>query len=94
MPIAASVVLVVTGCIVAGFGDLTFDLGGYIYCLLSTGCQAAYMLLVEIKGSDGATSSQLLYFNSITALPLLLLIVASTGEAAALPGAVAVVGGA
>ena len=41
--------LVVAGCIVAGIGDLTFDLYGYAYALLSCLCQAAYLLVVEFQ---------------------------------------------
>jgi len=88
--IIASVVMVVVGCIVAGVGDLMFDLSGYVFCLLSCACQAAYLLLVEFKGHDEATSSELLYYNSITALPLLLGIAVAAGEVHALPLAYAV----
>ena len=33
----------------AGIGDLTFDLYGYAYALLSCLCQAAYLLVVEFQ---------------------------------------------
>ncbi len=39
--------LVVLGCIVAGYGDLSFNLLGYIFALCSCLAQSAYLLLVE-----------------------------------------------
>ena len=47
--ITASVILIVAGCIVAGIGDLTFDVVGYAYAMLSCLCQAAYLLCVEFQ---------------------------------------------
>lgn len=52
--VSASVLLVVAGCVVAGIGDLTFDLGGYVFALLSCTSQAAYLLLVEFQVTDVA----------------------------------------
>ena len=43
-------VLVVVGCVVAGLGDLTFDLRSYAYALISCLSQACYLLLVELQG--------------------------------------------
>ncbi|KAF5826065.1 hypothetical protein DUNSADRAFT_4992 [Dunaliella salina] len=93
--IIASVVMVVVGCIVAGVGDLMFDLSGYVFCLLSCACQAAYLLLVEFKGNQAhapVSSQEMLYYNCLTSLPLLMLLVWADGEAASLPGAYATVG--
>ncbi|KAF5826064.1 hypothetical protein DUNSADRAFT_4992 [Dunaliella salina] len=90
--IIASVVMVVVGCIVAGVGDLMFDLSGYVFCLLSCACQAAYLLLVEFKGNQAhapVSSQEMLYYNCLTSLPLLMLLVWADGEAASLPGAYA-----
>ncbi|GAX78815.1 hypothetical protein CEUSTIGMA_g6252.t1 [Chlamydomonas eustigma] len=78
--ITLSVLLVVLGCIVAGVGDLTFDIYGYIYALLSCLCQATYLLLVEFQGAGGITTSEMLYYNAVTSLPLLMVIVGITGE--------------
>lgn len=47
--VCGSVLLVVSGCIVAGFGDLGFDAPGYMYALLSCITQAAYLLVVEFQ---------------------------------------------
>ncbi len=48
---AAAVALVVLGCVVAGLGDLEFDVWGYVYALLSCSFQAAYLLIVEFQAS-------------------------------------------
>ena len=45
--LAASVMCVVLGCIIAGAGDLTFDAEGYFYALSSSCLQAWYLLLVS-----------------------------------------------
>mmetsp|Transcript_12864 Transcript_12864/g.27782 ORF Transcript_12864/g.27782 Transcript_12864/m.27782 type:complete len:379 (+) Transcript_12864:240-1376(+) len=79
--ITASVLLVVLGCIVAGVGDLTFELYGYVFAFLSCLAQAAYLLLVEFQGAGGIPTSEMLYYNSITSLPLLGVIVLITDEA-------------
>ena len=41
--------LVVAGCVVAGVGDLSFDLLGYLFAFASCMTQAAYLLLVEFQ---------------------------------------------
>lgn len=45
--LAASVACVVAGCIVAGIGDLTFDVSGYMCALTSCLLQALYLLMVR-----------------------------------------------
>ncbi|PNW70042.1 hypothetical protein CHLRE_17g703250v5 [Chlamydomonas reinhardtii] len=87
LEISLSVLLVVAGCVVAGIGDLSFDMLGYLFALLSCTMQAAYLLLVEFQGEEGVSTSEMLYYNAITSLPFLLLVCAATGEAAALPAA-------
>ncbi|KAG2450812.1 hypothetical protein HYH02_004647 [Chlamydomonas schloesseri] len=89
LEISLSVLLVVAGCVVAGIGDLSFDLLGYLFALMSCTMQAAYLLLVEFQGEEGVSTSEMLYYNAITSLPFLLLVTAATGEAAALPAAYA-----
>ncbi|KAG2438204.1 hypothetical protein HXX76_005808 [Chlamydomonas incerta] len=89
LEISLSVLLVVAGCVVAGIGDLSFDLLGYLFALMSCTMQAAYLLLVEFQGEEGVSTSEMLYYNAITSLPFLLLVCAATGEAAALPAAYA-----
>jgi hypothetical protein len=41
-----------TGCIMAGFGDLSFDLSGYSAALISCALQTTYLLLVERSGTE------------------------------------------
>ncbi|GLC45305.1 hypothetical protein PLESTB_000307600 [Pleodorina starrii] len=48
----SSVLLIVSGCMVAGAGDLSFDGQGYALALLCAFMQAAYILLAE-KASGG-----------------------------------------
>ncbi|GLC45304.1 hypothetical protein PLESTB_000307500 [Pleodorina starrii] len=50
-----SVLLVVSGCFVAGAGDLSFDLQGYVLALMATVAQAAYILSAEreVQGKGG-----------------------------------------
>lgn len=84
--IILSVVVIVGGCIIAGMGDLSFDPMGYMFALLSCLVQAGYLLLVEFQAVDGISSSEMLYYNAVTSLPMLFVIVFVTGEASHLPG--------
>lgn len=47
--ITSSVIVIVGGCIIASAGDLSFNLSGYTYALLSCSVQAAYLVLVELQ---------------------------------------------
>ncbi|GLI68594.1 hypothetical protein VaNZ11_013064 [Volvox africanus] len=87
LEISLAVFLVVAGCVVAGIGDLSFDLMGYVFALMSCTMQAAYLLLVEFQGDEGIGTSEMLYYNAITSVPFLLVVVWGTGEVAALPAA-------
>ncbi|KAG2483882.1 hypothetical protein HYH03_017276 [Edaphochlamys debaryana] len=89
LQISLSVLLVVAGCVVAGIGDLSFDLWGYLFALMSCLVQAGYLLLVEFQGDEGVGTTELLYYNALTSLPFLLAVVGATGEAGALRGAYA-----
>ena len=73
--ILTAVVLVVVGCVVAGAGDLSFDLAGYAFAFMSCSFQATYLLIVEQTGSEkGVGSAELLLYNSLLSLPFLLLV--------------------
>lgn len=50
--VSASVLVVVTGCVIAGIGDLTFEPWGYVMALASCFAQAGYLLLVEFQVRD------------------------------------------
>lgn len=79
--VTLSVVTVVSGCIMAGFGDLSFDLRGYSAALISCALQTSYLLLVERTGTEkGFNSMELLLYNGILSLPVLLIIILVTGE--------------
>lgn len=79
--LTCSVMLVVVGCIIAGIGDLAFDARAYAFAFSSVITQALYLLLVEFQGDSGTSStSELLWYNALTALPLLSLITAANGD--------------
>lgn len=79
--ITLSVVTVVSGCIMAGFGDLSFVWSGYSAALISCALQTTYLLLVERTGTEkGFNSMELLLYNGILSLPVLLVIISVTGE--------------
>lgn len=50
--ITISVMMVVAGCLIAGMGDLSFDMVGYACAFASCAMQAAYLLLVEFQVGD------------------------------------------
>ncbi|ESN92315.1 hypothetical protein HELRODRAFT_122800, partial [Helobdella robusta] len=71
--VCLSVGMITGGCIVAGYGDLTFEPWSYLCGFSSVLSQAIYLLLVQKHASDfGAAES--LHLNSFNTLPLLLII--------------------
>ncbi|KAK9797084.1 hypothetical protein WJX73_006121 [Symbiochloris irregularis] len=79
--IASSVLLIVGGCLVAGLGDFSFDLKGYICALASVTLQASYLLLVERSGAEkGVGVAELLVYNAVLSMPFLLVAVVGMGE--------------
>ncbi|KAG1676390.1 hypothetical protein FOA52_001185 [Chlamydomonas sp. UWO 241] len=88
--VTGSVIVIVFGCVIAGLGDLTFEPWGYAMALASCLCQASYLLLVEFQGVAGISTSELLYYNAWSSLPLLAVLVVLTGDwSAAVPAATA-----
>lgn len=75
-----SVFLVVLGCVVAGYGDLSFNAMGYTFAIMSCVLQASYLVSVEAQGAKGMETSVLLYYTAITSLPFLLVVSYSLGE--------------
>mmetsp|Transcript_38555 Transcript_38555/g.53538 ORF Transcript_38555/g.53538 Transcript_38555/m.53538 type:complete len:376 (+) Transcript_38555:332-1459(+) len=70
------------GGFVAGLGDLTFDLSGYILALSSAMSTAAYVVLVGKLAEDLKMDSwMLLFYNCCWSLPMSLIIIIPTGEA-------------
>jgi solute carrier family 35 protein len=81
---ALSVAVIVLGCVVAGAGDLEFDLGGYVSGFASCLLQAAYLIAVDRTGAErGVGSAELMTYNALLSAPLLLLATFATGELSA-----------
>jgi len=77
--VTASTLLTVGGCILAGAGDLAFDTRAYSFALTSCVLQTCYLLAVE-RAKGGLSSHELLLYNSLLSVPLLLLICVLDGE--------------
>ncbi|CAB3977499.1 UDP-galactose UDP-glucose transporter 7 isoform X5 [Paramuricea clavata] len=70
--LTCSIILVVLGCIIAGLGDLSFHLGGYISAILSVFSQSIYLLYVQKTGVEsGLSTLDVLHLNSVNCIPLL-----------------------
>lgn len=79
-----SVSTIVVGCIIAGLGDLSFDLLGYLMALTSCGLQSTYLILVEKSGKEhGYNSHELLLYNAVLSLPVLFVLILCSGEGSA-----------
>mmetsp|Transcript_25357 Transcript_25357/g.74911 ORF Transcript_25357/g.74911 Transcript_25357/m.74911 type:complete len:424 (-) Transcript_25357:105-1376(-) len=81
LQVSASVLVVVAGCLIAGMGDLTFEVWGYVMALASCVAQAGYLLLVEFQGAGGIPTSELLYYTAWSSLPMLASLAIISGEA-------------
>jgi len=70
-----SVVVIVAGAIIAGAGDITFDLLAYVMACGSCFAQAAYLIYVAKTGAEKDLNSfGLLFYNSLLAIPFVALI--------------------
>ena len=79
--VVACIVIVVLGCLIAGYGDLEFDPRGYVMGLTSCALQASYLLVVERTGAErGMSSIEIMVYNAMLSLPPLFLVVLATGE--------------
>eukprot|EP00241_Pyramimonas_parkeae_P006921 CAMPEP_0114230482 /NCGR_PEP_ID=MMETSP0058-20121206/3497_1 /TAXON_ID=36894 /ORGANISM="Pyramimonas parkeae, CCMP726" /LENGTH=339 /DNA_ID=CAMNT_0001341693 /DNA_START=131 /DNA_END=1151 /DNA_ORIENTATION=+ len=79
--VVQSVMLTVSGCLVAGYGDLAFDPFGYAMAATSCILQASYLVTVQKTGAEkGISSNDLLLYNAILSIPVLLLVVLLDGE--------------
>lgn len=77
----ASVAVIVLGCLVAGAGDLEFDLGGYLCGCVSCLLQASYLIAVGVTGAErGVGSAELITYNALLSAPVLALVTVATGE--------------
>eukprot|EP01118_Nematostelium_gracile_P000866 TRINITY_DN10865_c0_g1_i1.p1 TRINITY_DN10865_c0_g1~~TRINITY_DN10865_c0_g1_i1.p1 ORF type:complete len:312 (-),score=65.33 TRINITY_DN10865_c0_g1_i1:4-939(-) len=76
-----SVFVIVAGAIIAGAGDLSFDLYAYFMACVSCVAQAAYLIYVAKTGAEKDLNSfGLLFYNSLLAVPFVLLVAIATGE--------------
>ena len=79
--VVLTIIIVVFGCLVAGYGDLEFDPLGYVMGLTSCVLQASYMICVEKTGAErGVSSVELMVYNALLSAPPLAGIVFFTGE--------------
>lgn len=77
--VVACILVVVLGCLIAGYGDLEFDPRGYVMGLTSCALQASYLLVVERTGAERGLGSIMVY-NALISTPPLFLVVSATGE--------------
>ena len=86
--VSGAVAVMILSTLVAGAGDLAFDLNGYLLGLTSCVLQAAYLLLVERTGTEKElNSTELMLYNGVLSAPFLLVVTLLNGEFAATPGA-------
>jgi len=79
--VVIAVAVTVSGCVVAGAGDLSFDLGGYIFAIMSCLLQAGYLFCVQKTQADkGLDSATILLYNSLLTLPPLVLYIFLDGS--------------
>ncbi|KAL6062028.1 GDP-mannose transporter into the lumen of the Golgi [Balamuthia mandrillaris] len=79
--VAASLVVMFLGSVVAGFNDLEFNAVGYFYMLLNCASQCAYVLSMKraqnLARLDPFNS---VYYNNVLSVPSLLLLLVLQGE--------------
>jgi len=91
LSVKAAVGLMLAGALLAGANDLNFELLGYAIVMLYNAATAAYLVLVnhlsaaekERGGSQQLKSWDFMFYNNLISIPLLLVIIACTGETAA-----------
>lgn len=82
--IVMAVLVMIVGSLIGGWGDLHFDPLGYLFVILNNGMTALY--LVWMKRTFNETKLQhdqfgVMYYNSLLAIPPLILIALLNGEA-------------
>ena len=80
--VKASVCLLMVGSTIAALDDVSFNLTGYISILISAIATTAYGTYSKIKlsGPNKRTKWELLFYNALFAIPLLLVAVSYQGE--------------
>ncbi|XP_065052070.1 uncharacterized protein LOC135681493 isoform X2 [Rhopilema esculentum] len=71
--IVISVLFIVTGCVLTGFGDVKFDFYAYICAVSSVVAQSIYLTYVQKTGIEsGVSALSVLHLNSINCIPFML----------------------
>lgn len=79
--ICISVVLIVTGCVVTGLGDVKFHSWAYFCALSSVAAQAVYLTYVQKTGVEsGVSALSVLHLNSINCIPFIFAFTVLTGD--------------
>jgi hypothetical protein len=67
-----------------GYADVEFDVAGYVMATISCFSQACYLLFLAKTNIDtGVNTFELLFYNSLIALPFVALFTLLTGEISA-----------
>jgi len=74
-----SVIFMVTGAIIAGWGDLEFDLWGYFLTFVNCVVTAWYLILIAKKSTEtGIKTFGLMFYNNLLTMPIVVIIVLLT----------------
>jgi len=74
-----SVIMMVLGAVIAGWGDIEFDLYGYFLTALNCLITAAYLVLIAKKSKEtGLNTFGLMFYNNLLSLPVIALLVLFT----------------
>ncbi|XP_031556699.1 UDP-galactose/UDP-glucose transporter 7-like [Actinia tenebrosa] len=79
--IVLAIIMVVSGCVIAGVGDLKFSTDAYICALASVFCQAFYLTFIQKTNvEEGLSTIAVLHLNSINCIPIMFVYVIMTRE--------------
>jgi len=74
-----SVIVMVIGAMIAGWGDITFDLYGYLMTAINCLVTAAYLVLIAQKSQQtGLQTFGLMYYNNILSIPFMAIFTVAT----------------
>ncbi|XP_072165654.1 uncharacterized protein [Diadema setosum] len=72
--VIGAVLLTTGGCVIAGFGDLSFEPRAYLCGISSIFLQGVYLTMVErLKLKDDMSTNGILFVNSLNCIPFLLI---------------------
>eukprot|EP01006_Ploeotia_vitrea_P046860 TRINITY_DN67068_c2_g2_i3.p1 TRINITY_DN67068_c2_g2~~TRINITY_DN67068_c2_g2_i3.p1 ORF type:complete len:288 (+),score=119.76 TRINITY_DN67068_c2_g2_i3:60-923(+) len=78
--VKAAVLIMVSGSLVAGYWDLSYNAIGYFLVALNCVFTSLYLIFITKFGKQGLNSFGLMYYNNILSWPLVFLICFFTGE--------------